>query len=69
MDKEKVLKKIGELWKQCELDPTEVLSIIGEVMDCNKCPASKLCDDEVSCRNALLKYLGYNKDPVDYTVF
>ena len=69
MDKEKVLEKIGELWKQCELDPTEVLAIIGETMDCNKCPAGKICDEIDDCRRALLKYVGYEKDPVEATVF
>ena len=72
MDKEEVLKKISELWKMCELDPTEVLAIIGETMDCLQCPARKFCEDEImggSCRDALLKYLGYDEDPVEYTVF
>lgn len=72
MDKEKVLEKIGELWKQCELDPTEVLAIIEEAMDCTQCPARKFCENEemgVGCRDALLKYLGYDEDPVEFTVF
>lgn len=69
MDNEEVVKKIGELWEQCELDPTEVLAIIEEVMDCNECPANKLCDSGMSCRRALLKYLGYDEDPVEFTVF
>ena len=68
MDKEKVLEKIGELWKQCELDPTEVLTIIEEAMDCDECPAGKICEEMDGCRDALLKYLGYEKDPIFSTV-